>query len=187
MRQSRVNHTGSQHKDMHVSNQQKLTLIQKDVTHLAILKILDTGHQPSFCTIQEISLYQSSHASSAAPSVLMLEGLIMNLYLSSIFNDVGPINERLDNATLASFCAAAASLSFLLATQKSNSNIIKRQTEIPFSKEIQKLNLNNFSNCQQKQLKMYKNNVQKKRENHTFPVANATVFPDSTSVIAFRI
>lgn len=44
----------------------------------------------------------------------------MCLYLSSTFMGVVPIKDSLDSATRASFCAAAASLSFLLAVWKQN-------------------------------------------------------------------
>lgn len=40
----------------------------------------------------------------------------MNLYLSSMPIAVDPVSESLDRVVLASFCAAASSLSFLLAT-----------------------------------------------------------------------
>lgn len=47
-------------------------------------------------------LHQSSQALSAAPSPLMFNEAIMNLYLSSMFIGLGPFNESLDSATRAS-------------------------------------------------------------------------------------
>lgn len=61
-------------------------------------------------------LHQSSHALSAAPSPLLFEAAIMNLYLSSMLIDAAPNPRCLDEAIFASLCAAAASFSFLLAT-----------------------------------------------------------------------
>lgn len=61
-------------------------------------------------------LHQSSHALSAAPSPLLFEAAIMNLYLSSMLIDAAPNPRCLDKAIFASLCAAAASFSFLLAT-----------------------------------------------------------------------
>ena len=63
-------------------------------------------------------VHQSSQALSAAPSLLVSEAAIMNLYLSSMVNAVDPFTESLDTQVLASFSAAAASLSFLLPTYK---------------------------------------------------------------------
>lgn len=70
----------------------------------------------------------------------MFEAAIMNLYLSSMFTD-GPIIESLDVATVAPFCAAAASLSFLLATWK---QIAPSLLKMERDKKVKNLQNNNF-------------------------------------------
>jgi len=92
------------------------------LTNVRILETEALSHQSSFERGIKGGLHQSSQALSAAPSPLVSEAAIMNLYLSSMFIAVDPFIERLDTAVLASFSAAAASLSFLLATYSVNSS-----------------------------------------------------------------
>jgi len=84
-----------------------------DITHL---KGFISCHQSNMGSTRQ---HQSSQALSAAPSLLMFVAVIMNLYLSSMLIEAAPNPNCLDKAIFASFCAAAASFSFRLATYKS--------------------------------------------------------------------